>query len=338
MDLEWWRDVTGRLRVGDHVLLAHTDGLFSPATVNLNYAPPVPEEVLIEGGKLVQVIVRKKCDIIGIWKDFLVSIPRCQVHPHRLQTIANMVISDDKKHDSAMVQECFASLFCRPGCWFETQNVIPDAKDRFTEFFTNSDNASSHFKSSKTMFYLLEFLQSSGLERVAWLFGCPMHGKGTVDGAFGVTKRTLGRHICDNLLHLHSAEEICKLATDLFENDIKIKDMKEAFELRGKGILRWCFHFVPTATVQLRRPAANEKIKTTAIKAFGFGTRNLFEFVPQPPSMLRYRIFPHWCPLCVAGREAECPVLVKLPFEEQEMKQVRVATGGDEKGDDSDEE
>ena len=63
-------------------------------------------------------------------------------------------------------------------------------KEKFVGLHMHSDNAPSHFKSSKTMYYLTtlpERLKSwSSVPgrsfRVVWEFGPPGHGKGVWDG------------------------------------------------------------------------------------------------------------------------------------------------------------
>ena len=79
----------------------------------------------------------------------------------------------------------------------------------------HSDNAGSHFKSSKTMYFLTTLLAlcatwpagptvataatavSASAFRAFWEFGPPGHGKGVWDGLGALVKRTVRQDIID---------------------------------------------------------------------------------------------------------------------------------------------
>jgi hypothetical protein len=65
--------------------------------------------------------------------------------------------------------------------------------EQFTTLFIHSDNASQHFKNSKTLNWLSKRPSStkrrkgslSQLKKCQWSFGAPGHGKGAWDGLGG---------------------------------------------------------------------------------------------------------------------------------------------------------
>lgn len=74
----------------------------------------------------------------------------------------------------------------------------------------HSDNAPSHFKCSKTLYFLTSLpdrLKSWGWRgrhtfRVVWEFGAPGHGKGVWDGIGAWMKRTVRQDIVDHTPNL----------------------------------------------------------------------------------------------------------------------------------------
>ena len=86
--------------------------------------------------------------------------------------------------------------------------------ERFFALHGHSDNAGSHFKSSKTMYFLTTLLAlcaawpagptfaiaattSASAFRAFWEFGPPGHGKGVWDGLGALVKRTVRQDIID---------------------------------------------------------------------------------------------------------------------------------------------
>ena len=86
------------------------------------------------------------------------------------------------------------------------EHYVKTGKERFVALHMHSDNAPSHFKSSKTMYYLTtlsERLKSwssvAGRNfRVVWEFGPPGHGKGVLDGIGAWMKRTVRQDVVDH--------------------------------------------------------------------------------------------------------------------------------------------
>ena len=138
----------------------------------------------------------------------------------KLHTKAFVHISDDKTHDSYAAQTFMNKTFD-----YLKQNYVDTGKEAFFAWHMHSDNAASHFKSSKTMFYVttlrekLKSWASGQTFRVFWevraiscalrlsaltpimpplQFGAPGHGKGVWDGIGAWIKRTVRRDIIDN--------------------------------------------------------------------------------------------------------------------------------------------
>ena len=103
----------------------------------------------------------------------------------KLHTKAFVHISDDKTHDSHAAQTFINKTFT-----YLEENFVKPGIEEFVALHIHSDNAPSHFKSSKTMNYLTklpERLSSWAANvpfsfRVFWEFGAPGHGKGVWDG------------------------------------------------------------------------------------------------------------------------------------------------------------
>ena len=86
------------------------------------------------------------------------------------------------------------------------EHYVKSGKEKFVGLHMHSDNAPSHFKSSKTMYYLTtlpEQLKSwSSVPgrsfRVVWEFGPPGHGKGVWDGIGACMKLTVRQDVVDH--------------------------------------------------------------------------------------------------------------------------------------------
>jgi hypothetical protein len=163
--------------------------------------------------------------------DPLAMVARHRLRHRKLRTKAYIGISDDRKHDSWAAQ-------------YYIKATLSDLKRRFVDtkvepFFAlhiYSDNASSHFKSAKTMYFLstlLSFFTGAGerllspkvtrayltllfsfcsagwtdvvgsvafrlIFRVFWEFGAPGHGKGVRDGVGALIKRTVRQDIIND--------------------------------------------------------------------------------------------------------------------------------------------
>lgn len=118
-----------------------------------------------------------------------------------LYTQAFVHVSDDKQHDSHAAQ-----LFISKTLEHLEQNYLHTGKEAFVALRLHSDNAPSHFKSSKTMHFLTRLPEhlkawcsaANHSFRVVWEFGAPGHGKGVWDGIGAWMKRTVRQDIVDH--------------------------------------------------------------------------------------------------------------------------------------------
>ena len=111
---------------------------------------------------------------------------------------------------------------------------VDTSLERFFATHVHSDNAGSHFKSSKTMYFLSTMLvlcatwpagpagsvPAAAVAGVAamsfrafWEFGPPGHGKGVWDGLGALVKRAVRQDIIDDVAltksgHIRTAEEV----------------------------------------------------------------------------------------------------------------------------------
>jgi hypothetical protein len=151
------------------------------------------------------------------------QVRRALLRHRKLHTKAIFGISDDKKHDSYAAQ------------WFMKATLdllklayVDTGIERFFAIHVHSDNAGSHFKSSKTVFFLSTLLAICASWPVAatagavamsvrafWEFGAPGHGKGVWDGLGALVKRTVKQDIIDGVAltstkHVTSAKEVAE--------------------------------------------------------------------------------------------------------------------------------
>ena len=135
------------------------------------------------------------------------QVRRALLRHRKLHTKAVFGITDDKKHDSYAAQ------------WFMNATLqilklayVDTGIERFFATHVHSDNAGSHFKSSKTMFFMSTLLAICAAWPVAvpagvvamsarafWEFGPPGHGKGVWDGLGALVKRTVKQDIIDGV-------------------------------------------------------------------------------------------------------------------------------------------
>jgi hypothetical protein len=135
-------------------------------------------------------------------------VERRYLRHRKLHTKAFIHISDDKTHDSHAAQ-----TFINKTIAYLEEHYVQTGKEVFYAWHMHSDNAPSHFKSSKTMHYLtllparlaawargvVNAAGSGALTfRVFWEFGAPGHGKGVWDGIGAWIKRTVRQDIVDH--------------------------------------------------------------------------------------------------------------------------------------------
>jgi len=98
-----------------------------------------------------------------------------------LQSVANVVISSDLKHDSEAVQHYFAS-------------ILGSDEKKFKVHWVDTDGASGHFKSRFTFQFIWELKARIEAAILAWETCAPGHGKGPWDGLCAVIKSWLRRY------------------------------------------------------------------------------------------------------------------------------------------------
>lgn len=129
-----------------------------------------------------------------------IYVERLYLRLRKLETHAFIHISDDKTHDSHAAQAFLEKTLK----YLEEEQIRTE--EHFSALHIHSDNAPSHFKSSKTMHYLTSLPQrlkpwatsTGNTFRVVWEFGAPGHGKGVWDGIGAWMKRTVRQDIVDH--------------------------------------------------------------------------------------------------------------------------------------------
>jgi hypothetical protein len=134
-------------------------------------------------------------------------VERRYLRQRKLHTKAFIHISDDKTHDSDAAQ-----TFIEKTMAYLEEHYVNTGEETFFAWHMHSDNAPSHFKSSKTMHYLtrlparlaawasgvIDAVGNALTFRVFWEFGAPGHGKGVWDGIGAWIKRTVRQDIVDH--------------------------------------------------------------------------------------------------------------------------------------------
>jgi hypothetical protein len=138
----------------------------------------------------------------GAAEDAIEYVERRQLRHRKLHTKAFIHISNDKVHDSHAAQRFLTKTF-----EYLDEHFVKTGIEKFTAWHFHSDNAPSHFKSTKTMYFLTTLpakLASwtvgliGGIFRIFWEFGAPGHGKGVWDGIGAWIKRTVRQDIVDD--------------------------------------------------------------------------------------------------------------------------------------------
>lgn len=134
--------------------------------------------------------------------DPLEEIERRFLRHREKHTKAFCHISDDKMHDSYAAQKFISSVLENL-----YENYVRTGQEAFVGLRMHSDNAPTHFKNSKTMYFLSTLPErlktwtvGNGTRnlRVVWEFGPPGHGKGVWDGIGAWMKRTVRQDVVDH--------------------------------------------------------------------------------------------------------------------------------------------
>ena len=218
--------------------------------------------------------------------------------PH---TKAFIHISDDKTHDSHAAQTFMNKTFS-----YLEQNVMGDGpgKETFFAWHMHSDNAPSHFKSSKTMHFLTTLpdrLKSwaDGLAfsfRVFWEFGAPGHGKGVWDGIGAWMKQTVREDILDD--RPPDRKTIKSESGDIMTPKEVAEHLKASFNTDEfvashlqKTINEVVVIYTPTA--EIIRPTPDY------VYAAMPGMKKTYLFMPVREGVVLQRDFACWCNACM---------------------------------------
>ena len=200
LDTAAWISCSSGLSKGDAVTVEPVDAFVRGAT------EPASGSFWAEIVFKADPLTDPECQVYGVRRfgagivEPLEMIGRRYLRHRRKRTTAFIHVSDDKTHDSHAAQTFIEKTLD----WLH-QNYISPGKERFVALHMHSDNAPSHFKSSKTMYYLttlparLKSWAAAGrIFRVVWEFGPPGHGKGVWDGIGAWMKRTVRQDIVDH--------------------------------------------------------------------------------------------------------------------------------------------
>lgn len=105
---------------------------------------------------------------------YIHSFSRNYLHKRVWKTVAEIGFTSDKKHDS------YATQFFMNQVINAVHGRFPEEK--FDQVHIHSDNAAQHFKNSKTQRWVSHLYSAHNwIKNASWSFGCPGHGKGSVE-------------------------------------------------------------------------------------------------------------------------------------------------------------
>ena len=228
-------------------------------------------------------------------------VERRYLRHRKLHTKAFIHISDDKTHDSHAAQTFMGKTFK-----YLEEHVLGNGpgKETFFAWHMHSDNAPSHFKSSKTMHFLTTLpaqLASWAAAlpfsfRVFWEFGAPGHGKGVWDGIGAWMKRTVRQDIVDNRPpdrktiktesgNVLSPKEVAEHLKASFNTEEYVQSHLQ------KTINEVVVIYTPTA--EIIRPKPDHKYAAMP------GMKKTFLFMPVREGVVLQRDFACWCGACM---------------------------------------
>lgn len=237
--------------------------------------------------------------------DPLVLVERQYLRHRKKHTKAFIHISNDKLHDSHAAQTYMNKTFA-----YLEQHYVSTGKERFLGWHMHSDNASSHFKSSKTMNYLtslpgrlqawigdLVSLTGTTLTfRVFWEFGAPGHGKGVWDGIGAWIKRSVRQDVID---HRPSSPNILTASGRILSPEEVAEHVKARFQTQefveghiGSTINEVVVIYTPFEEIQ-RDEVTDHMYESIP------GIKKTFLFMAIRESIVLQRKFACWCYACM---------------------------------------
>ena len=222
----------------------------------------------------------------------------------KLQTKCFAHVSDDKTHDSHAAQ-----TFINKTIDYLEEHYVNTGKERFFAWHMHSDNAPSHFKSSKTMHYVTTLparlkqwaagmLHIDGTHmsfRFFWEFGAPGHGKGVWDGLGAWMKRTVRQDIIDHRTEMptiQTAHGTILSPAEVAEH-LKNKFQTAAYVQAhvSKTINEVIVEYTPTH--EIVRPKPDHDFDRMP------GMKKTFLFMPVSEGVTLQRKFACWCEPCM---------------------------------------
>ena len=243
------------------------------------------------------------------------EIQRQYLRHRKLHTKAYFGVTDDKKHDSFAAQYFILATLRH---LFDT--YVQTGVEHISSLLMHSDNAASHFKSSKTMYFLTTIaptwllwcnaaLDPASATYLAvrnlhcfWEFGCPGHGKGVWDGLGALIKRTVRQDIIDDRPRnktvltesgcIRNAEEVAEHVKARFCNQEWVDQHLH------KTVNEIVVHYVPANELHATRPNPDHECASLE------GVRKAFSFFALAAGVVAKRAFGCWCPAClqICGR------------------------------------
>lgn len=233
-------------------------------------------------------------------------VQRQHLRHRKKHTIAFMHVSDDKKHDSWAAQ-----FFLNASLKILKERYVDRGVEQFMALHIHSDNASSHFKSAKTMYYMTSLLSTcatwcAGMTtatgvalafRVFWEFGPPGHGKGVWDGLGALAKRTVRQDIIDDRADhktILTASGVIKTEQEVAEHLTARFATPEWMQAHTeKTINEIVVTYADSTEIQATRPSVEPKYARLV------GMKQTFMYMGLRLGVVGQRAFSCWCPACM---------------------------------------
>ena len=232
-------------------------------------------------------------------EDAIEYVERRFLRHRKLHTKAFVHISDDKTHDSHAAQTFLKKTFD-----YLDEHYVKTGKEKFIAWHFHSDNAPSHFKSTKTMYFLTTLparlaswaAHVSTTFRIFWEFGAPGHGKGVWDGIGAWIKRTVRQDIVDDRPPqrptIKTASGFIRWPIEVAEHIKARLNTDEYIQSHLKATINEVV-VTYTATAEIVRPKPDHEYAAMP------GIKKTFLFMPVRESVVLERKFACWCTACM---------------------------------------
>ena len=208
---------------------------------------------------------------------------RSQLRARVWYTVAQIGVSNDKRHDSYATQHFLNEMIKQ---WLVTDH----RQFGITSVHIHSDNAGQHFKNSRTLHYLSTLKAELGM-KVTWSFGCPGHGKGPWDGLGGLMKRVLRSETIKLKVVLRTYQDVAAYLRLRFCNEDWLQKHKV-----GTGYKINCVKITEVDSNQIKRDE-NEIYESI------YSLRKSFGYMALTKGKVLQRWFDCWCRNCMRATE-----------------------------------